>query len=83
VGIQKESRPDQCQDQTSTLLPDNTLNFSSRGCCAGVLSIDNMPRIFYIPLFFPDQITMIKTLVFLFEEISKTRFPREKVLSAT
>jgi hypothetical protein len=33
----------------------------------------------------PDQISvrMIKTLVFLFEEISKTRFPREKVLSAT
>jgi hypothetical protein len=60
VGIQKESRPDQCQDQTSTLLPDNTLNFSSRGCCAGVLSIDNMPRIFYIPWFFSDQINVIK-----------------------
>jgi hypothetical protein len=60
AGIQKESRPVQLPDQMSTLLHDNTLNFFSWGCCAGVLSPGNKPRIFYIPWFFSCQVSVIK-----------------------
>jgi hypothetical protein len=49
AGIQKESRPGQWQDQTSTLFYDNTPTLFSRGCCAGVLIPGNKPRIFYTP----------------------------------